>query len=69
MDKPPGRGRRKEGCEMAKSVSIKTEENATRIIIDGNEINDVVSYQLSESADSAFLEIKIAILGVIEALL
>lgn len=54
---------------MAETVSIKTEENAVHIIVDGNEINDVLSYVLTENQDGARLTIEIFITGKVEALI
>lgn len=51
---------------MAKTLSITTEENAAKIIVDGNEISDVVSYELSENYGGAFLTVKIVVTGAIE---
>lgn len=53
---------------MAKSVKIYTKENTAKIIVDGNEIHDVVSYELSENRDGAFLTLKVAITDTVEAL-
>lgn len=52
---------------MAKKVSIKAKENAVEIIVDGNEINDVISYRLEEVPDAVTLTLKIAVIGTIEA--
>lgn len=46
---------------MAKSISIATKENTAKIIVDGNEINDVLAYGLTEDSEGAVLELKIAI--------
>ena len=51
---------------MAKSVKIYTKQNIAKIIVDGNEIHDVVSYELSENRDGAFLTLKIAV-GEVDA--
>ena len=51
---------------MAKSVLITTKENGTQIIIDGNKINDVISYELRENWDERTLSLEIAIRGEIE---
>ena len=51
---------------MAKSVKIYIKENTAKIIVDGNEIHDVVSYELSENTDGAFLTLKIAV-GEVDA--
>lgn len=47
---------------MAKSVSIQTKENAAKVIVDGNEISDVLSYSLTEDSKGAVLELRIAIM-------
>lgn len=52
---------------MAQVVSIKTEENAAKIIVDGNEISDVLSYRLEEDSNNATLTLKIAVKGEIVA--
>lgn len=52
---------------MAKSVSIETRENAVKIIVDGNEINDVLSYVLSEDESGAVLTLRISITEEVEA--
>ena len=46
---------------MAKSLQIIAEENATHVIVDGNEISDVVEYQLTEDHEAAYLTLKIFI--------
>lgn len=49
---------------MAQSVHIFKENDTTKITVDGNEIQDVISYELSEDVDSlATLTLKIAVLG------
>lgn len=45
---------------MAKSVIIQTQENAAKIIVDGNEISDVLSYTLHEDSSGAKLMLEIA---------
>lgn len=52
---------------MAKAISISTQENAVKIVIDGNEINDVISYQLSDDGSCPRLTIEIAVMGEVEA--
>lgn len=54
---------------MAETVSIKTEENVVHIIIDGNEINDVLSYVLTENQEGAKLTVEVFITGKVEALI
>ena len=51
---------------MAQSLKIVAEENATHVIVDGNEINDVVAYQLTEDHKAAYLTLKIFISGSME---
>lgn len=51
---------------MAKSLQIIAEENATHVIVDGNEISDVVEYQLTEDHEAAYLTLKIFISGSVE---
>ncbi|SBV94017.1 hypothetical protein KL86CLO1_10456 [uncultured Eubacteriales bacterium] len=51
---------------MAQTVVIKTEKNAAKIVVDGNEISDVISYVLSEDPNGARLTIEISITGEIE---
>lgn len=46
---------------MAKTLEIITNENAAKIVVDGNEISDVISYRLSEDGEGTVLELKIAI--------
>lgn len=52
---------------MAQTASIKSKENAVEIIVDGNEIHDVIGYQLEEGPDIATLTLKIVVIGKIEA--
>ena len=61
--------RKEGGVRVAERVYIKAEENAVHIIVDGNEINDVLSYVLSEDQDGAKLTIEIFITGKVEALI
>ena len=51
---------------MAKSLQIIAEENAPHVIVDGNEISDVVEYQLTEDHKAAYLTLKIFISRPIE---
>lgn len=53
---------------MARSIEISTKENIVKIIIDGNEIHDVVSYKLSEDKDGAFLTLTVALTNAVEVL-
>jgi len=62
MKTPPHLGRQEEN-EMAKTVSICTEKNAAKIVVDGNEIHDVISYVLEETTEGATLKLTIAIMG------
>ena len=52
---------------MSKSVLISTKENAAKIVVDGNEIHDVLSYTLLErSGECAKLILEIALIDEIE---
>jgi len=51
---------------MAETLTITSEKNGTQIIIDGNQINDVVSYTLQESTEGAKLTLEIFVTGKIE---
>lgn len=51
---------------MAASVYIHTKDNAAKIVVDGNEIDDVISYSLEESPKGSTLKLEIAIMGEIE---
>lgn len=48
---------------MAKTLEIITKENATKIVVDGNEISDVIECNLCKNNEGTILEIKIAITG------
>lgn len=53
---------------MAKSVTITSEKGAFQLTIDGQEVKDVISYQLANKVESVpTLTLKIAILGSIAA--
>ncbi len=52
---------------MAQTVSITTKENVAKIIVDGNEVSDVLSYRLEETENLATLTLKLAVKGKIEA--
>lgn len=52
---------------MAKTIQIITKENVAKIVVDGNEIHDVISYTLQENSKCASLILEIAIIGEIEA--
>ena len=52
---------------MAKSVQITTSENAAKIVVDGNEISDVLEYELKEDQEGTILTLKILVTGSIEA--
>lgn len=52
--------------KLATSVYIHTKDNAAEIVVDGNEINDVISYTLEESPNGSTLKLEIAITGEIE---
>ena len=51
---------------MAQSLKIVAKGNATHLIIDGNEIDDVVEYQLTEDHQAAYLTLKVFISRPIE---
>ena len=51
---------------MAQPLKIIAEGNATHIIVDGNEISDVVEYELMEDHKGAYLTLKIFISRPIE---
>lgn len=51
---------------MARTISISAKDNAAKIIVDGNEISDVISYVLEETPKGATLKLEIAIMGEIE---
>lgn len=57
---------RKGGEKMARSVRIETNKNTVKIVVDGNEIHDVLEYQLEESAQGAFLTLHVAITESVE---
>lgn len=53
---------------MSKAVQIYSKDDAVKIILDGNEIHDVISYALSENQyEVPILTLKIAIMGEVEA--
>lgn len=52
---------------MAKAVHIRTKENAAKIVVDGNEISDVLSYELFEDSRGARLKLEVAITDSVEA--
>lgn len=52
---------------MAESVQITTRENAAKIVVDGNEISDVLEYELKEDSQGAVLTLRICVRGTIEA--
>ncbi|MCI5499223.1 MAG: hypothetical protein MR419_06840 [Clostridiales bacterium] len=51
---------------MARSVRIETNKNTVKIVVDGNEIHDVLEYQLEESAQGTFLTLHVAITESVE---
>lgn len=54
---------------MAKSISIMKEKDVLHLLVDGEEIKDVVSYQLSESVNECpRLIIEVAVRGEINVL-
>ena len=52
---------------MAESVQITTSENAAKIVVDGNEISDVLEYELKENSQGAVLTLRILVKGDINA--
>lgn len=52
---------------MAKTVRILTKENDAEVIVDGNKISDVISYELKEDPDRGpRLTVEIAIMDEVE---
>lgn len=51
---------------MAKSVVISTKENDAKIVVDGNEISDIISYNLFEDRSRRTLTLEIAVTDTIE---
>lgn len=48
---------------MAKSLEITTSKNAIKVVVDGNKIDDVISYELIENInEGTVLRLKIAII-------
>ena len=53
---------------MSKSLLIQKKDNITKIYLDGTEVCDVISYELTESADSVpVIKLGICITGDLEA--
>lgn len=52
---------------MAKSVKISTKENTAKIVVDGNEVSDVISYELTENQEGARIKLEILIMDSVEA--
>ena len=52
---------------MAESIHITTRENAAKVVVDGNEISDVLEYELKENGQGAVLTLRICVRGTIEA--
>ncbi len=52
---------------MAESVQITTRENAAKVVVDGNEISDVLEYELKENGQGAVLTLRILVKGDINA--
>lgn len=46
---------------MAESVHITTRENAAKVVVDGNEISDVLEYELKENGQGAVLTLRILV--------
>lgn len=52
---------------MAQSAQISTKNDTTKIVVDGNEVHDVVSYTVSSSADAMTkLVLEIVVLNDLE---
>ena len=52
---------------MAEWVQITTRENAAKVVVDGNEISDILEYELKENGQGAVLTLRIYVKGTIEA--
>ena len=53
---------------MAENLLIQKKDNTTKIFLDGNEIRNVISYELSEKADEMpSIKLEVCITGEIEA--
>lgn len=49
---------------MAKTLEIQTEKDTAKLILDGNEIHDVLSYRLEEGTEQLpTLTVQVAITG------
>ena len=65
---PPSGGGGGEGVnDIARTVQISTKEGAARIVVDGNELSDVISYELMENCEGARLKLEILIMDSVEA--
>lgn len=53
--------------KIAKAVQISTKEGTTKIVVDGNELSDVISYELTEDCEGARLKLEILIMDSVEA--
>lgn len=52
---------------MAEKVEIQKKDNITKIFLDGSEIRNVISYELSEDCNGAKIKLEVYITGEIEA--
>ena len=46
---------------MAESVQITTSENAAKLVVDGNEISDVLEYELKEDCKGTVLALRVLV--------
>lgn len=46
---------------MAESVQITTSKNAAKIVVDGNEISDVLEYELKEDYEGTVLALRVLV--------
>lgn len=51
---------------MAEKVVIQKKDNVTEIFLDGSEISNVISYELSEDCSGAKIKLEVYITGEIE---
>jgi len=51
---------------LAQTLSILCKKNTVQIIVDGNEMHDVLYYNLEEGSSIAVLTLKVAVTGEIE---
>lgn len=56
------------GEEVAQTLEIRTKKDTVQLVLDGNEIHDVLSYQLEERPDQLpVLTVRVAITGGVAA--